>query len=265
MIVTTFRIPYRYGETVKIKPIFDVHLGNRYCDVKSFKSFLADSDESTYFFGGGDFLDSIITRDAKRYVKHADDTVGDAIIDEQVDRGYELLKPYKDRIIGWGRGNHEQTILKHCGTDPAGRLAERLGCTYLGYSGLVRLLLTEDGGRGRMVVIRWHHGWGGGSRTLGADLTKYSKDIAYWDSDIYLYGHVHKKQNDEIPRMGLVGERLVAKPKTIAICGTFLKTYTNTTDSTYAEEMGYPPVAVGGHTINIRPLQKKWCEIGVDT
>ena len=60
MIVSTSRIQYKYGETIKLKPIFDVHGGNKYSDKAALKRFLADSDESTYFFGGGDYLDSII-------------------------------------------------------------------------------------------------------------------------------------------------------------------------------------------------------------
>lgn len=255
------RIPYKFGETIRIKPIFDVHLGNRYCDVAAFKRFI---DDDCYFFGGGDFLDSIITRDIKRYEKHADDTESDAIIDEQVKKGFALLEPVKDRIIGWGRGNHEGAIRKHCGTDPAARLAEKLNATYLGYSGLIRLIFSENGGRGRTVIIRWHHGWGGGSRTQGADLTKYAKDMAFWDSDIFLYGHVHRLNTDKIPRLGLVGDRLRSKPKHLGICGTFLKTYTTTADSTYSEEKGYPPIAVGGLTVSIKP-EREWCSIKLDT
>jgi len=261
MIVQTVRIPYKYGETVRIKPIFDVHLGNKYCDKRHFKDYL---DDDCYFMGGGDYLDSIITRDLKRYEKHSDDTETDAIIDEQVEMGYELLKPVKDRIIGWGRGNHEETIKKHCGTDPSKRIADLLGCPYLGYSGLIRLLLTEDGSRGRTVIIRWHHGWGGGSRTQGADLTKFSRDVAYWDADIFLYGHVHKRQNDKIPRLGLSGERLISKPKVVGICGTFLKTYSETTDSTYSELKGYPPVEIGGLIVSIKP-DRNWATIWIDS
>ena len=91
MIVSTVRINYTYGETIKLKPIFDVHLGNKYSDKPALKRYLADSDDSTYFIGGGDFLDSIITKDIKRYKKSTDDTIGDAVIDEQVELGYDML------------------------------------------------------------------------------------------------------------------------------------------------------------------------------
>jgi len=262
MVPHTVKIPYEYGDTIKIKPIFDVHWGNKYCDKKKFVEWLADSDEYTYFMGGGDLMDSIVVTDP-RYAKHVDDSPSDAIIDNQVDQLYEVLSPYKDRIIGLGRGNHEDTVIKKCGTDPMKRLCENLGTEYLGLSGLIRLRFREGKGRGRTVLIRWHHGWGGGSRTQGADLTKFSKDMMYWEADIFLYGHVHRKQTDRVPYLRLVGDRLVVKPRLIGICGTFLRTYSKTTDSTYSELRGYPPVEIGGLKINIKPINE-WVKMWID-
>lgn len=251
-------------DVIRIKPVFDVHLGARACDVNAFKAHMADSDDNTYFLFGGDLFDSIIATDP-RYRKSGDGTVGDEIIDEQVELGYSIIEPYKDRILGMASGNHEDAIAKRHGTHPIKRLCRRIGCPFLGYSGLFRLQLKKrkkgklQGGT-RKVVIRYHHGWGGGSRTQGADLTKFSKDILYWQADVFLYGHVHRKQTDSIPRLGLVGNKLVAKPKIIAICGTFLKTYNVGGDPTYSEIKGYPPVMVGAPEIHIRP-QAYWVKI----
>jgi len=262
MIVTTYRIPYKYGQTIKIKPIFDLHSGNTSFDKPALKKFLADSDEDTYFIGGGDMADAIVVKDI-RYRKSGDSTEGDDIIDEQVEELHDLLSPYQDRIIGLGDGNHEKTIRLKCGTNMTKRLCKRFGVTHLGYSWLVRLIFRENKGRGRMVVLRGHHGWGGGSRTQGADLTKYSRDLQYWDADIFLYGHVHRKQSDRVPRIGLVGEKMISKPKLMGICGTFLKTYSNTANSTYSEESGYPPTEIGGITVNIKPIEK-WVKYWID-
>jgi hypothetical protein len=263
MRVTSHRVGYKYGDSFNLKPIADVHLGSKACDVKAFKEFLADSDEKTLFLGIGDLLDCIIVKDMKRYRKSGDDTYGDAVVDEQIDRAEEILTPYKDRIVGLGHGNHEDTIIKVAGTNPMKRLCKRLDVPFLGLSGLVRLTFGLDkqkGGRGRTVIIRYHHGWGGGSRTQGADLTKFSKDISYWDADIYLYGHVHRQQTDSVPRLGLSGDKLISKPKIICICGTFLKTYLNGDDPTYSELKGYPPVEIGGVCITIKP-HRRWVKM----
>ncbi len=262
MKTTTHRITYKPGDVIKIKPLSDIHYGVKGCDVSALKRFLAESDDNTRFFGLGDTMDSIVVTDP-RYSKSADDTPSATIVDDQIDGLEEIIAPYKERILGLGRGNHEDTVIKKSGTDPMGRLCKRLGVAYLGYSGLMKIVLRQKNGGGKTVVIRYHHGWGGGSRTQGADLTKYSKDIAYWDADVYLYGHVHRRQSDRIPRMGMSGDKLISKPIMLGICGTFLKTYTAGTSATYSEIKGYPPVEIGGLTLNIKP-EKYWVSMWID-
>jgi hypothetical protein len=264
MIVKEFRLPYKLGQTITLKPLFDSHIGNKYCDTKELKKYLDDRDENTYLIGGGDIIDSIITRDIKRYTKHADDCQGDDIIDEQIERAYDLLKPYNGHILGLGTGNHEVTIAKHHGSHPVRRLCKMLDCTSLGFSWILVLRFREKAGRGRSLIIRGHHGFGGGSRTQGADLTKYSRDTMYWkDANIFLYGHVHRRQADKIECMGLAGTRLYPMPKHIFICGTFLKTFSLDDEATYSEEKGYPPTAIGGVNIFVKPDQN-WLTISND-
>jgi len=178
----TRKVYYTYGESYIIKPVFDVHWGATACDENAFRAFLEDSDDKTLFLFGGDLFDAIIVND-RRYRKSKDKTISDAIIDENVNEMVDILKPYADRIIGIGSGNHEDTIVKNCGTDPIGRLCKHLNVENLGYSGLIRLMFSTKTGRGRKVIIRYHHGWGGGSRTQGADLTKFSKDMSYWQRE----------------------------------------------------------------------------------
>lgn len=263
MILHEVQIPYKYGQSFTLLPLFDIHLGNKYCDLTAFRNHINQADKNTYAVGGGDMIDAIVTKDIRRYMKHSDDCESDAIIDEQIDRLYDLLSPLKGRILGLGTGNHESAINKHHGTHPMRRLAKRLDTISLGFSWLLRLRFTENGSRVRTLVIRGHHGWGGGSRTQGADLTKYSRDITYWQADMFLYGHTHKLQSDKIDRMAWIGKKLVAKPKYIYICGTFLKTYSDTDEATYSEEKGYPPVSIGSPRISITP-GRRWMEIESD-
>ena len=263
MIIHTARIPYKYGQTIRIKPLADIHLGNQHCDERAAKAWI-DEDSECYFLGNGDLLDCVIVSDSKRYRKTADASDGDDIIDQQINRMYSWLEPHKDRIIGLGTGNHEDVITKRCSTNPTKRLCQMLDVPFLGYSSLVRLAFREEDGRGRTVIVRQHHGWGGGSRTQGSDLTKYSKDVTHWQADVYLYSHVHRLQSDRIPRLGLVGNKLVARPKLIGLTGTFLKTYSQTSDPTYSEIKGYPPVEVGGLVLNIKP-REHWVKMWIDT
>lgn len=264
MVIHEVRILYVYGDEFTIKPLADAHLGNKYCDVKAIKEYLSETNENTRIIGTGDGVDAIITRDLKRYMKHSDATETDAIIDEQTDGIYQMLFPYKEKIIGLMDGNHEHSILKYHGTSITKRLCDRLGCKYLGYSCFVRVVFHEaDGGRVRTVMIYAHHGWGGGSRTQGADLTKFSKHASNIDADIFLYSHVHRRQSDQIARLGAVGKHAVAKPKHIFICGTFLKTLSDTADATYAEIAGYPITSIGNINIKIKPT-KSWVDVTSD-
>lgn len=252
-----------YNETIRIKPIFDVHLGHKLCDVKAFANYLKDSDDRTYFIGGGDMLDSIIITDP-RYRKSMDASESDSILNEQVDTLYEMLLPYKERILLFGCGNHEKTIVRKCSYNPIKELCRRLDVPYAGIGWIFTLRLRGKAGGGRTVYIRGHHGWGGGSRTQGGDITKFSKDLPFYDCDLFLYGHVHRKQYDEVPRISVLGNKLIAKPKKVVICGTFQKTLSDTEDDSWAEEMGFPPAAIGGVDIYITPKPHKWVSIKVD-
>jgi len=265
VIIHETRVPYVYGDEFTIKPLYDVHYGNTYCDTKALKAYLADCDDKTYIIGGGDSIDAIITKDFKRYMKHSDATETDAVIDEQVDGLYEILAPYKERFIGLMDGNHEHTITKHCGTNPMRRLSEKLGCVHLGYSCFVRLVFHEpDGGRVRTITIKAHHGWGGGTRTEGGSITKYSKDKASWVADMFMYGHDHRLQSTRSVTIGAGANRkMVTKHKFIFLCGSYLKTLSDTTDATYSEIGGYPPIEVGGISIKIKP-SATWVEVTSD-
>jgi hypothetical protein len=108
------RIEYKPGETIYLKPFFDIHMGSTACDLASFKRDLANTCDNTYYFFGGDLFDSLVVGD-RRYRKSNDATEGDAIIDENIDKMVDILMPYKENIISIGRGNHEDTITKHSG------------------------------------------------------------------------------------------------------------------------------------------------------
>lgn len=248
-------ISYKFGDQFTLKPLFDVHLGNAACDERAFKQYLSESDEATYFIGGGDLMDAVITSDLKRYRKGTDQAPGDDIIDYQVNRAASILYPYKERLLGIGSGNHEDTIVSRCSSDMSRRLCKQLEVPFLGYSGLYRLRFTEGNrGRTRTVDIRYHHGWTA-SRTPGGQLTSNSKDVLHWDADIYLYGHGHRLLTDTISRLAVQGEKnLISKDLIILLCGTFLKTYI-LGETTYSEKKGFSPIRIGSPYVSIKPTR----------
>lgn len=265
MVSRTIRIPYQYGQTVNIRPLYDVHRGHAFHNDKAFRKFLADADPETYFIGGGDTFDSIIPTD-RRYQKSSDASPAacDDIIDWWVDDMCELLSPYADRIFGMLAGNHELSLAKHNGTNPLRRLCSRLNIPYLSSAALLRLQLHDNGSRVRTVVIRAHHGFGKGSRTQGADLTSYEKSMSRYEADIFLFGHTHSKKISKTSRFGFVGKSAQEKTQMLCTCGCFLNSVAFDTETTnYAEEKDMPPSNIGGIEIQIKPTRNSFELIGV--
>lgn len=188
-------------------------------------------------------------------------TVFDLMVEDNFN--FVCIRKGKPFITG-NCGNHEKTIVRKSSYNPMLDICKRLEIPYAGISWIYTLRLRGKDGGGRTIYIRGHHGWGGGSRTQGADLTKFSKDTNYYDCDLFLYGHVHRKQFDEIPRLSIVGNKLIAKPKKLVICGTFQKTMSDNSDDSWSEEQGFPPVAIGGVDIYITPKPNSWVDIKVD-
>lgn len=250
--VPIVRVPYRWGQTIDVLPLADIHAGSAYCDGEAFRAHLK-RHKSALKIGVGDFFDAIIASDAKRYIKSGDATKGASILDEQEDMLYEWLKPYRKTILGLGSGNHENEILKRCSTNLMQRLCNRLKVPFLGYSWFFKLQLHDHDARVRTVVIKGHHGFGGACRSAGGNRTKFEKEAATWSADILLYGHVHDSDAFYLPRQMVIGDRIVSRRKLVVLPGTYQETYSRTVDPSWAETKAFKPVDVGGPVIHIKP------------
>jgi len=268
MKVASFDIPYKtYADVIKLKPIQDTHIGSPLFDRVGFKRYMEESDDNTFYVGNGDIFDMILATDP-RYKKGVENGQTEAIVDEQIKEGYEILKPYASKILAIGIGNHEETIVKHNGTNPIRRLCERLSTPehkveYLGMKWMIRLNLRAKTGHGRSITVYGHHGYGGGTRTEGGSLTKFSKDLMYEDADIFLFGHVHEKLYKNIPRGYHGGLRYLSKDRYLVIGGTFKKNLTDDDTTTWEETKGFPIRAIGGVTIKIKP-NRDWVSMSVE-
>jgi hypothetical protein len=269
MICTSRRITYKWGDIIRLVPISDVHADARDCDWRQFKKDVAKQAKipQTYFVGLGDYLEGIPVTD-KRYRPSAKRfSTKDEMIDCAMDWFTELMEPAKGRILGLGRGNHEDGFLKRHGVNMVRQLARNLETEDLGMSFLLRLQLEDHhGGRKRGIVVYGHHGWGGGSRTAGGNLTKFERTRSNIDADVFLFGHVHgSKQTDTFVRLGIgnSSDRLIQKRQILCICGTYLRTFSNTADPTYSEAKGYPPSEIGHAVICFKPNREgleMWAE-----
>jgi len=259
-------------DIVKIKPLMDLHYGAKTCDLKAFKAFISNNDEFTYYFINGDMWDAIYFSDSKRFTASGHDkTDQDDPIDNDVKEMANILEPIKGKIIAVGLGNHEWTVLKRHHTNLSKRLADVLGVPYMGFSYFCRLnifRMDEDiKGQTRNIDFFVQHGFGGGCRTEGGSVTKYSKHADRFLCDVYVVGHDHKMQYVRYPTMGIRGSkgsvRLFAKSKVVVLGGSWKKAYAPGTAVSYEELKGYPPAEIGGVTIRIK-VTDDWVKISVD-
>ena len=271
MIARTISIPYKIGDKFKILPIGDIHYDGQKssstCDSKKLKKFLAANvDSRTMIIGMGDWFGGILTKDMKRYSKGTDGANSPAILDESIEGLYEIFKPYRKNVIALTDGNHEETILNYSGTNLIERFSKMLNSKtlYMGYSWLLKLAFKENGARVRPLIIRGHHGWGNGGNSEGGDITKFTHDVKFWQAQLFLYGHVHKIKVNPMEEGIMVGDKQWRTiQKTMVVCGTFQKTYTNTTVATYAEKRGYHPASTTTPIITAIPTYSNGVRVEV--
>lgn len=258
------------ADIVKVKPLQDLHKGSKSCDLRGFKSFISDNDNLTYYFLNGDMWDAIYFSDKRFAASGQEHTDKDAPIDDEVEEMVELLSPIKGRIIAVGIGNHEYTVLKKHHTNMSKRLADKLGVPYMGWSYWIRMQLyrmdNNVRGQGRTVDFFIQHGFGGGTRTEGGSITKYSKHADRFLCDVYVVGHDHRKQYVRYPMLALAGSKqakLISKSKLVVLGGSWKKTYAPGTEVSWEETKGFMPTEIGGVTIKIKTTDD-WVKMSVD-
>lgn len=249
-------------DPITVKPIFDVHFGHRLCDVKALKEHLNTDKNNSWIVTGGDIGDTVILTD-KRFRRSMDSSDSDDILNYQTEKIVEIFEPYRDRILGWGDGNHERRVVRIASYNLSKSVSERLGVTYLGYSWFLTLLFRDkkNGTHSHSpckVVIYGHHGFGGASRTEGGSITKYCRHAKQVIADICLYGHDHVLDSMPLDLIGTTGTKQKACKRYVVICGTFMKTFSDSNNPAWSEEMGFPARSIGAAKIKIWPKSGKY-------
>lgn len=261
------------GDRIKLIAFGDVHVGAANCDMDGFQQMLKQHGrkKDTYLIDMGDACDMIIQSDSKRFrlstihrdfIQRAveskegesDFEIIEDIVDEEIKWYVKTVQKYCDteRFLGIVSGNHHETIHKRHGSNPTKRIAEALGCENLGYCFFFRLLFKKEGSAHKELIIYGHHGWGGGSRTEGYNVTKYCKDARrVGNANIFLYGHTHDLWVKPLAGIKPVRNKVKDVPVYVFQTGTFLKTYSKGVTPSYAEQGGMPARALGYVEIEI--------------
>lgn len=218
---------------------------------------------NAHFVSIGDLWDMILPGDPRFMPSNnmPELATTDDYIDASVLDAYGKLKEFPFDLVGLG--NHGHSMVKHHFTNPVGRLANKLGARYGGFSGFVKFRFrekgrsTKDGTRGVFTLL-YHHGGASGSVTKGLPWAKrYS---ACWEGwDIFAWGHNHQSQSHPEAR-GFMNKAGNIKKRTVYMvnAGTWLESYKEGGTPSYAEIKGFPLVALQSPLIKVTPVPRSF-------
>ena len=235
----TFHIHMKnQSDKIYIRPFGDVHRDAHSCDVDRWKWFLKKSKEdpnaeNTYYLGMGDFHDFASYSEGKKLAAAGLHETTLINIEEMVQkRNREFaaeIEHMRGRLIGLIGGNHTWVT---DGKSSDEDLAERMGCAYLGWLTLIKLVIHVRGTVAMNLFIFACHGLGGG-RVLGSSVRKV-EDLfqVFPGADIYIMGHDH--QRSAVPQIRLTAcngrnDEWKLKQQRQFYCrsGSFMKSYTH--------------------------------------
>ena len=268
-VETSQSLTLPWQETL-VMPVGDLHylLNGGETAVEMLKRHLAwGMKYNAYFLGMGDYLD-VASPSNRRVLKASKlyegvvDTL-EAGVRKQVDELEKILEPTKGRWLGLLEGHHFYEF--DDGTTSDTILAERLGTTFLGTCAFVRLRFKRTITSNITCTIWCHHGVGGGQKQA-APLNKLENLVPYFDADIYLMAHQHKKPGTPIDQTYLDRKGNISHRTRILACtGSFYRAYQQGSKSRagnprggYVEQRLLNPSALGGVLLKIRPVHTEF-------
>lgn len=137
-----------------------------------------------------------------------------------------LYMPYAKQIAVVSDGNHEASILQHHQTDLAERLVHNLRMVgspalHMPFTGFVRFRFDLGNKHQTSTVLHYHHGYGGGGEVTRG-LIDQSRTRGQYDADIYVSGHIHRRNADENVMTGINNlGRVVQRNQVFLRSGTY--------------------------------------------
>lgn len=247
---------------VRIRPVGDLQIGAegfrkdlwRKCQ----KDIILDRD--SYVIGMGDYSDAFrqtvsfklrhsLLEDSSAY-QQFDDFVRDSM-----DKIIKEFEPFKHRIIGLHEGHHFHTFKD--GTTSTQYMCGKLGTKYLGFVGLVKLVINQTGRRYPIDIFSTHGC--GGAVHVHSDVSKLERNIMpFWDADLFLRGHSTKVfviDGHPLNKLTTLHDneqtlRVIRKNRLLVNTGGFMEGYVEGAES-YVERNNMPPCALGWAVVTI--------------
>lgn len=223
---------YKAGQTFRIWPISDTHLGAIDSDEELLKEHLheIDQDPNARIIFLGDVGDLIDWRDKRYQAGMWPERYRDAmhaeggIPSETVAHALELFTPVRKKIWCWLSGNHEYTIRRNYDREIGSEIAAGLGCEYLGYGGFLRVAwkrnTSKAAGGQFSTIFDLHHGWQGGRRS-GAKVNQLEVHLSESDADVVLRGHSHDRLAHIFPSLRIGNQYVSDWERVVAHCGSY--------------------------------------------
>ena len=250
----------------RIVVVGDQHYGASDADLKRYNAFLKENlaPPNSWLISVGDGLDAITSRDPRfeiggiaKPILQAENN--DDILDLQIEMFVNDHMPYRDQILGLGLGNHENAVRVRGMGNAHRRICTALNVKNIGYSCIMELRLREAGathrGMNRSFKILTHHGFGGSNATEGGALSTFCTHSKNFVVDAAFYGHKHDHCYKRTTRVGIdQGGNQDHQDVIVALVGTYLKTFNDKADPSWAETKGFPPRFLrGGWILKLTP------------
>lgn len=263
----TLEIPYfKYNEPIYLIPFGDVHRSSPLCDVERWEEFLgwAKTKPRCYFLGMGDYDDLGSTSErsilGSEHLHESTVQTLEGLYLKHTKRFCKEIEFMRGRLIGLMEGNHYGQFQN--GTTTTQKMAELMGCKYLGVSTFIRLQLVPKGREkaGRAAVDLWAHHGKGAARLVGGSLNRVEQMLEAAECDIALMGHDHKKSIATKTRFKLSqgggSVRLSHRKILIGRTGSFLKGYDEGKPS-YIVDAAMNPTDLGVIKIEMTPKRNR--------
>ena len=259
-----FNTTIKANVPLKLALISDPHIDSPNFDQATFTEHAQYClDDQRYMLFGGDIFDAIIRTDQKRAVNSLLER-GDNQLNIKLDQAYELLKPYQHQILFFGRGNHEESILKYNGVDLMEMLAKILNAGQKhqilvgNYANFLRFNFQDKRGKSAAHYdIYQHHGMGGSAPvTKGMiDFNRIAKGV---NADLIWIGHKHQAvidASDPIMYLDQNGN-VVLKNRQCIMTPSYQKGRTIDPNINFAERM-YSHTAMSGFgQVTLTPINQ---------
>lgn len=165
-------------------------------------------------------------------------------------------KPYAENLVVVCPGNHETAILKRQEID----LIDRITCSLRqsddkvttaagGYGNFIKVYCNLHNARESLVIYS-HHGYGSGG-AWSRQTTAFLKYLEQVRADIYIAGHIHKKETFPIEQAYLsTGGYVRTKSIHFIRCGTYKNEFKDGSGG-WSVEKGIGPRPLGGYWIEL--------------